>query len=78
MHTVIEVAKLAFADREAWYGDDADVPLDALLSASYAAERARLVGPTAADGLVPGSPDGRARRGCRCVERLGDGVRGHG
>ena len=46
VHTVIECAKLAFADREAWYGDPdfADVPLDALLSAAYADERARLVG----------------------------------
>ncbi|WP_196804594.1 gamma-glutamyltransferase family protein [Cellulomonas sp. URHD0024] len=59
VHTVVEVAKLAFADREAWYGDVPDVPLTTLLSASYAAERARLVGETAAEGLLPGSPDGR-------------------
>ncbi|NNH05774.1 gamma-glutamyltransferase family protein [Cellulomonas fimi] len=59
VHTVVEVAKLAFADREAWYGDAADVPLETLLSSAYAAERARLVGPDAADGLRPGSPDGR-------------------
>ncbi|WP_426596005.1 gamma-glutamyltransferase family protein [Cellulomonas sp. McL0617] len=62
VHTVVEVAKLAFADREAWYGDVPDVPLDTLLSAPYAAERARLVGPTAAEGLLPGSPDGRTPR----------------
>jgi gamma-glutamyltranspeptidase / glutathione hydrolase len=59
VHTVLEVAKLAFADREAWYGDAPDVPLDALLSPDYAARRARLVGPDAADGQRPGSPDGR-------------------
>ena len=59
VHTVVEVAKLAFADREAWYGDVPDVPLPTLLSSSYAAERARLVGATAAEGLLPGSPDGR-------------------
>lgn len=64
VHTAIEVADLAFADREAWYGDPVgdDVPLDALLSREYAAERARLVGPAAGDGLRPGSPDGRAPR----------------
>jgi gamma-glutamyltranspeptidase/glutathione hydrolase len=59
VHLVTEVAKLAFADREAWYGD-VDVPLTTLLSREYAAERARLVGTTADDGLRPGSPDGRA------------------
>ena len=36
VHTVVECAKLAFADREAWYGDFPEVPLDALLSAQYA------------------------------------------
>lgn len=59
VHTVVEVAKLAFADREAWYGDVPDVPLGTLLSSAYADERARLVGPDAADGLRPGSPGGR-------------------
>ncbi|MDC7123193.1 gamma-glutamyltransferase family protein [Cellulomonas fimi] len=59
VHTVVEVAKLAFADREAWYGDAPDVPLATLLSPRYAAERARLVGSEAADGLRPGRPDDR-------------------
>jgi len=62
VHAAVEVAKLAFADREAWYGDVPDVPLATLLSTGYAAERARLVGPTAAEGLLPGSPDGRTPR----------------
>ncbi|MGZ8648089.1 MAG: gamma-glutamyltransferase family protein, partial [Solirubrobacteraceae bacterium] len=45
VHTVIECAKLAFADREAWYGDPAfaRVPLDQLLSRAYAEERRALV-----------------------------------
>lgn len=59
VHLVVEVAKLAFADREAWYGDVPDVPLATLLSGSYAAERARLVGESASLELRPGSPDGR-------------------
>jgi gamma-glutamyltranspeptidase/glutathione hydrolase len=41
VHTVIEGAKLAFADREAWYGDSAPVPLELLLSREYADERRR-------------------------------------
>ena len=64
VHVVAECAKLAFADREAWYGDPAffDVPLDDLLSADYAEERARLVGEEASDELRPGSPGGREPR----------------
>jgi gamma-glutamyltranspeptidase / glutathione hydrolase len=61
IHTVVECAKLAFADREAFYGDPdhVDVPLAALLSAGYADERRALVGDDASGELRPGSPDGR-------------------
>ncbi|MBE7188562.1 gamma-glutamyltransferase family protein, partial [Jatrophihabitans endophyticus] len=59
VHTVVECAKLAFADREAFYGDVADVPLDALLSSSYNDERRALIGRKASGDLRPGSPDGR-------------------
>jgi gamma-glutamyltranspeptidase / glutathione hydrolase len=64
VHTVTECAKLAFADREAWYGDPEffDVPMDALLSREYADERRTLVGDEAAAELRPGSPDGREPR----------------
>lgn len=64
IHTVAECAKLAFADREAWYGDpDAtDVPLDDLLSAEYAAERRALVGAMASHAFRPGAPGGRTPR----------------
>jgi gamma-glutamyltranspeptidase/glutathione hydrolase len=64
VHTVVECAKLAFADREAWYGDPrfADVPLEALLSREYADERRALVGEDASYELRPGSPDGREPR----------------
>ncbi|GAA1673268.1 gamma-glutamyltransferase [Kribbella yunnanensis] len=61
VHTTVEVMKLSYADREAWYGDG-DVPLKSLLSPAYAAERARLVGSEATLELRPGSPDGRAPR----------------
>jgi gamma-glutamyltranspeptidase/glutathione hydrolase len=61
VHAVIEAAKLAFADREAWYGDPefADVPLDLLLSQEYNDERRKLIGETASLELRPGSPGGR-------------------
>jgi gamma-glutamyltranspeptidase/glutathione hydrolase len=64
VHVVTECAKLAFADREAWYGDPdfADVPLAELLSRGYAEERRRLVGDEASPELRPGSPGGREPR----------------
>jgi gamma-glutamyltranspeptidase / glutathione hydrolase len=64
VHAVTECAKLAFADREAWYGDPdfSDVPLAELLSREYAAERRRLVGDEASAELRPGSPGGRDPR----------------
>jgi len=64
VHTVTECAKLAFADREAWYGDPdfTDVPVKALLSAEYADDRRRLVGPGASADLRPGAPEGRVPR----------------
>jgi gamma-glutamyltranspeptidase/glutathione hydrolase len=58
VHTVVECSKLAFADREAWYGDT-DVPLAELLSSAYADERRRLVGDAASLELRPGAPGGR-------------------
>ena len=62
VHTIVECGKLAYADREAWYGDHrlADVPLEALLSDAYNADRRKLVGPEASLDLRPGSVAGRA------------------
>jgi gamma-glutamyltranspeptidase/glutathione hydrolase len=57
LHTYIECAKLAFADREHYYADPdfADVPLDMLLSKDYAEERRALVEPDKASlELRPG------------------------
>ena len=64
VHTVVESLKLAFADREAWYGDpDAvDVPMAELLSADYARERRALIGERASLELRPGAPGGRVPR----------------
>ncbi|SOD63949.1 gamma-glutamyltransferase 2. Threonine peptidase. MEROPS family T03 [Streptomyces zhaozhouensis] len=70
VHALIEGSKLAMADREAWYGDAAPVPLEALLSPDYNARRRRLVGQEASLELRPGAPEGRAPRLPRLVERL--------
>ncbi len=61
VHTVTECAKLAFLDREAWYGDPdfVDVPMQTLLSPAYNDARRKLVGDRASIELRPGSPDGR-------------------
>jgi len=47
LHTVIEAVKLAFADRDRYYGDPkhADIPETTLLSKDYAAERRRQIDP---------------------------------
>jgi gamma-glutamyltranspeptidase/glutathione hydrolase len=50
------------ADREAWYGDSTDVPLDTLLSPAYNKNRRALVGEQASHELRPGCPDGREPR----------------
>ncbi|KUN31643.1 gamma-glutamyltransferase [Streptomyces corchorusii] len=62
VHLLIEGCKLAMADREAWYGDAAEVPLADLLSDQYNAARRALVGEKADHGLRPGSPGGRTPR----------------
>ena len=56
LHTLIEGAKLAFADREAYYGDplfDA-VPFDVLLSKEYGVQRRNLISAEASRELRPG------------------------
>jgi gamma-glutamyltranspeptidase / glutathione hydrolase len=64
LHTIFECAKLAFADREAWYGDPrfSEVPMSELLSDRYSDERRALVGAEASSELRPGSPEGRPPR----------------
>lgn len=56
LHLLIESAKLAFADREAYYGDPLfdKVPLDVLLSKEYAARRRGLIGKAASREMRPG------------------------
>ena len=56
LHDLIEIKKLAFADRARWIADPskADVPIDRLLDAAYLHGRAELVGDRAADSQTSG------------------------
>ncbi|MEO1017353.1 MAG: gamma-glutamyltransferase family protein [Pseudomonadota bacterium] len=56
VHLVIEAMKLAFADREAFYGDSAEseIPMELLLSPEYAAQRRALLVETASLEQRPG------------------------
>jgi gamma-glutamyltranspeptidase/glutathione hydrolase len=60
IHIVVECAKLAYADREAFYGDPdfVKVPMATLLSDAYNAERRKLIGDKASLELRPGSIEG--------------------
>jgi gamma-glutamyltranspeptidase / glutathione hydrolase len=62
VHAGVEAVKLAMADREAWYGDTAEAPVDDLLSPTYTAQRRALIGDRASTELRPGSPGGRPPR----------------
>lgn len=56
VHTVVEAMKLAYADREVYYGDPdfAQVPMQTLLSEPYNDERRALISGTASMDLRPG------------------------
>jgi gamma-glutamyltranspeptidase/glutathione hydrolase len=60
VHTVVECAKLAYADREAYFGDPnfSTVPLGTLLSDDYNAERRTLIAHDASLELRPGTVPG--------------------
>jgi gamma-glutamyltranspeptidase/glutathione hydrolase len=54
LHTLIELKKIAFADRDRWIGDPehADIPVSRLLDTDYLSERSSLVDMTQAAELV--------------------------
>ncbi|MEO6199655.1 MAG: gamma-glutamyltransferase [Cryobacterium sp.] len=58
-HSILEVEKLALADREAYYGD-ADVPLGFLLSEEYSAGRRAMITDQASHEFRPGTVPGLA------------------
>ena len=59
IHTVSQALNLAFADRQAYYGDPdfAAVPIDGLLSKDYARERAAVIDPNKAFAETPAPGD---------------------
>jgi len=73
IHHVVEAKKLAYADREVYYGDPdfAKVPLDVLLSDDYNAARAKLIGAKANLDLRPGTVPGYEDQLNRTMELLG-------
>jgi gamma-glutamyltranspeptidase/glutathione hydrolase len=60
LHLLLEVTKLAYADRDRWIADPqcAPVPLAGMLDKAYAARRMRLVDPDRATSYAPGEPEG--------------------
>ncbi len=64
LHTLVEAIKLAYADRDTYYGDPAfaKVPAAQLLSKSYAAERRKLIDDRASFDFEPGTIDGKRGR----------------
>jgi gamma-glutamyltranspeptidase/glutathione hydrolase len=73
VHTVCEAMKLAFADREVYYGDPkfGEVPIDRLLSDAYADERRKLITSQASLDLRPGRLAGFEQQYELTMEMLG-------
>jgi gamma-glutamyltranspeptidase len=60
LHLLLEVVKLAYADRDRWIGDPAQarVPVAALLDKTYAARRCTAFDPRKAQAYTAGEPEG--------------------
>jgi len=56
LHTLVEALKLAYADRDTYYGDPkfVKIPVERLLSKEYGAERRKLISSTASLDFRPG------------------------
>ena len=56
IHTLVEALKLAYADRDTYYGDPkfVKIPAERLLSKEYGAERRKLIGEMASLEFRPG------------------------
>ncbi len=76
VHVIVECGKLAFADRDALYGDGEDVPLDTLLSREYNDARRALVGADASAEYQPGLGRLPALRGVAATVGSGEPGRG--
>ena len=73
VHTLVECMKLAYADREVFYGDPdvVDVPLATLLSDDYARARRQLVSENASPDMRPGDLPAAAERMARVMAMAG-------
>ncbi|MDR7142183.1 gamma-glutamyltransferase family protein [Rhizobium sp. BE258] len=73
VHTVTEAMKLAFADREIYYGDPnfSTIPIEHLLSDAYSDERRKLIKPEASLELQPGIVPGFEDQYALTMEMLG-------
>ena len=71
VHLSAEALKLAFADREAYYGDPdhSEIPIERLLSAEYGRERRAEIGETASLDQRPGSLPGFEHQAEAFLER---------
>jgi gamma-glutamyltranspeptidase/glutathione hydrolase len=61
IHRTVEALKLAYADRDTYYGDPKfnKIPTQILLSKEYAAERRRQIAARASQEFLPGRIDGK-------------------
>jgi gamma-glutamyltranspeptidase / glutathione hydrolase len=61
IHRVVEALKLAYADRDTYYGDPkfSHIPADVLLSKEYGAERRKLITDKASQEFLPGAIHGK-------------------
>ncbi len=80
IHLVVECSKLAYADREKFYGDPnfVEVPFPTLLSDAYNNERRKLVSDKASMELRPGSVEGfgsivKLKPGAKLIAGMGAG-----
>lgn len=73
LHLLIEMCKLAYADRDRWTADPAHarLPVAGLLDKGYAARRARAFDPRKAQAYAGGDPDGDTT-GFVVVDRQGN------
>jgi gamma-glutamyltranspeptidase/glutathione hydrolase len=61
IHRSVEAMKLAYADRDTYYGDPKfnHLPTQVLISKDYAADRRKLIGNNASQEFVPGALNGK-------------------
>lgn len=80
-HTIIEALKLAYADRDSYYGDPAfvETPGEGLLSRAYARERATEIDPKRASrSFIAGNPlpfDSKVKEWKYWVANIADGYK---